>query len=295
MRKVKYAMALALLLLSPAVACHHKRNAAKAPSEVLPVDQLWAKGQAAMKKHRQTTARRYFDQISLREDAGEYKDKAAIATADSYRLARSVDSYAEAISRYQTFLAFHPTRPEAAYCQYEIAECYLDEVQTSDRDTTPAARALEAYRNVVENYPNSPYVAEAKKKLQRVNDVLAAHEIKVGDFYLKDKDYVGATARYRTVLDKYPTYWNLPLVKFRLGEALFRGNQREEAALYFRQIAEEQGSTKLAKEASKRLSQIENHDEKHLSAAENPDKLPGGPLVQPKAKHKHWWQFWKRD
>ena len=294
MRKVNCAVALSILLLLPAVACHHKRNAAKTSAEVVPVERLWAKGQAAMKKHHESTARKYFDQISLREDAGEYKDKAAIATADSYRMEHNVEAYAEAISRYQTFLAFHPTRPEAAYCQYEIAECYLEEVQTPDRDITPAARAQEAYRNVVENYPNSSYVAGAKKKLQRVNDILAAHEIKVGDFYLKDKDYPGAIARYRAVLDKYPSYWNLPLVKFRLGEALYRGNQREEAALYFRQIAEEQGSTQLAKAASKRLAQIERHDGKPSSAGQKPEKLPGGPLVQPKGKSKHWWQFWKK-
>lgn len=294
MRRVSYAMALAVLILLSAAACHHKRNAAKAQQEVLPVATLWAKGQAAMKKHHQATARRYFDQITLREDAGEYKDKAAIATADSYRMEHNVSSYAEAISRYQTFLAFHATRPEAAYCQYEIAECYLEEVQTPDRDITPATRAQEAYRNVVENYPNSPYVAEAKKKLQRVSDILAAHEIKVGDFYLKDKDYGGAIARYRTVIDKYPSYWNLPLVKFRLGEALYRGNQPEEAILYFRQIVQEQGTTQLAKAASKRLAQIERRDGKPPSSTEKPDKLPGGPLVEPKAKSKHWWQFWKR-
>ncbi len=288
-------MALAVLLMFPALACHHKRNAAKAQAEVMPVDKLWAKGQAAMKKHHYATSRKYFDQISLREDAGEYKDKAAIATADSYRLEHNVASYAEAISRYQTYLAFHPTRPEAAYCQYEIAECYLDEVETPDRDITPASRAQESFRNVIENYPNSTYVADSKKKLQRVSDILAAHEIKVGDFYLKDKDYLGAIARYRTVLDKFPNYWNLPLVKFRLGEALYRGNQPEEALLYFRQIVKDQSSTQLAKAASKRIAQIEKHEGKTTSVSEKPEKLPGGPLVEPKAKSKHWWQFWKRS
>ena len=39
---------------------------------------------------------------------------------------------------------------------------------------------------------------------------------------------------------------------------------------------------------------IEKHEGKPSSASEKPEKLPGGPLMEPKTKTKHWWQFWKR-
>ncbi len=291
-RNAALALGLSLLLLGSA-ACHHNKGPkAKGPTEILTVEQLWARGDAALKKGHTATSRKYFDQIILREDAGEYKDRAALATADSYYREHNIEAYAEAISRYQTFLSFHPTHPEAPFCQYRIALCYLEEVETPDRDTTPAVRAQEAFRSLVDNYPSSTYVEDSKKKLAQVNDILAAHEIKVGDHYLRTGGYRGAIARYRTVVDKYPGYWNMPLVYFRLGEALSRDGQDEEARLYFTRIVQEQGSAQLAKEARRRLDQIGRRDAKET---ERQDKkaVPEGPLVQPKQKGGHWWQFWK--
>ncbi|MEJ2368331.1 MAG: outer membrane protein assembly factor BamD, partial [Acidobacteriota bacterium] len=146
-RKFAVATGILVIMLS-AAGCHHKRP--KNAGVVVPVPQLWEKGQKALRKGHTVTARRYFDEISLRNDAGKYKDKAAIATADSYYQEHNIASYAEAITRYQSFLAFHPTSTDAPYCQYMIGQAYLEEVETPDRDVTPAQKAREAFQNLLE-------------------------------------------------------------------------------------------------------------------------------------------------
>jgi outer membrane protein assembly factor BamD len=282
-------IAAALTLLVLATGCHHRRPKKMQEVQLVPVATLYEQGQAALRKKRPATARKYFDQISLREDAGEYKDKAAIATADSYYQEHNFEAYAEAISRYRSFLAFHPTHPEAPYCQYRMGLCYFEEVDTPDRDMSTANMARDAFQALLENYPNSQYAGEASKKLAAINDLLAAHEIRVGDWYLKDGHPKGAIARYRFVIERYPKYWNMPLVHSRLGEALYRDGQEQEALLYFKRIVSEAPNTVLAKNAQKRIERIQKHE----AASSAKDKsFFKQPLVEPK-KTKHWWQFWK--
>ena len=270
--------------------CHHKNPKKNAgPTEVVPVATLYQKGMDAIKKKKLATARKYFDQIALREDAGEYKDKAAVSTADSYYLDHTIESYAEAISRYQAFLAFHPTHPAAAYCQYHIGLCYFEEMVSPDRDTTPAVQARDAFQALVENYPKSEYVKEAQAKIQEVNDDLAAHEIIVGDWYYKQKQDKSAIGRYRYVIEKFPKYWNMPAVYYRLGDALARDGQEKEALLYYTRVTQEAPNTKLAKSAQKQITRIQKREGK---ASDKDRKVLSEPLTKPKSKA-HWWEFWK--
>lgn len=294
MSKSKKLAAAVILTALVMVGCHHKRRQTAegvAPKQVTSVATLYEKGQRALKKKKPATARRYFDQIVLREDAGEYKDKATLAIADAFMSEHTVEAYAEAISRYQSFLAFHPTHPQAPYCQYQIGQAYFEEIDTPDRDITAAIQAREAFRALTENYPDSRYAAEGKQRMAAVDDILAAHEIRIGDWYLKQGHPKGAIGRYRYVLDKYPTYWNLPLVYYRLGEALARDGQTKEAGLYFTRIVQEVPQTVLARDAQKRLDRLARQEAKGGKVRDA--KVLKEPLVKPKESKKHWWKFWK--
>ncbi len=291
MKSARTVVAAAIILLALTTACHHRRpKGAAAETKVVPVSTLYAKGMEYLKKKRPATARRYFDQVLMREDAGEYKDKAQIAEADSYTTEHTLEAYSEAISRYQSFLAFHPTHPEAPYCQYKIGSCYFEEIETPDRDVTPARDAREAFKSLIENYPNCSYVAEAKQKIKDIDNVLAAHEIKIGDWYLKVGHPKGAIGRYRYTIEHYPTYWNMPLVYYRLGEALHRDGQDKEAVLYFKRITQEVPGTVLAKDSHKYMSKIEKHEAR---TSKRDKKIFEEPLVKSTRKKTHWWQFWK--
>jgi outer membrane protein assembly factor BamD len=283
---------LAVVLIA-ATGCHSSKKAKikEGPTDVASAKEIYEKGAAELAKGHPETARKYFDQVSLREDAGEYKDLAAIGTADTFFIDNSMDSWIEAISRYQTFLAFHPTHPKASYCQYRVAECYMKEMLSPERDTAAGKNARQSLESVIENYPKSEEAVQAKQKVKEVKDTLAAHEIKVGDYYLKNGHPRGAVERYRVVLKEYPDYWNLPLIYYRLGEALYRDNNGAEAVIYFRKVLEGAPETNLAKQAQKRLTRIEKGQPAY-SKRGKAEELKSEPLVKPN-KNKHWWQFWK--
>ena len=279
--------------------CHKNKGPKRAePVELMGVEELYQKGESLVKKHRTQTARKYFEQITLREDAGEYKEKAEVAIADSYFEEKNIEAYAEAISRYQSFLAFHSMHPLAPYCLYKTGLCYFREIDRPDRDVTPARNAQEFFSRLIENYPNSEYVNEAKQKLVEVSNILAAHEIYVGDFYLKGSHPKAALARYMLVEKEYPDYWNIPLVYYRNAEVYIMDNDFERATTYLTKVIDSEPDSHRAKEASNLLKSIEKKEVKkekiEKKKLESPLKEKYFTNEGPKEKKKRWWMFWRK-
>lgn len=299
MTKIFKTILILILISLFLLGCHKNRGPKRAePVELLGVEELYQKGEALVKKHRTQTARKYFEQITLREDAGNYKEKAEVAIADSYFAEKNVDAYAEAISRYQAFLAFHAMHPLAPYCLYKTGLCYFREIDRPDRDITPAKNAKEIFKRLIENYPNSEYVADAKEKLTEVNNILAAHEIYIGDFYLKNSHPKAAKARYELVINEYPDYWNIPLVYFRLAEACLMDKKFDEARTYLEKVIKRAPDSYRAKEASKMLESLERKEIKEQrierKKLESPLKEKNYEKEGQKEKKKRWWMFWRR-
>ena len=289
LKKTLVLSALVLLALS-FTGCHkHKGPKRAEPVELMTVEEIYSKGEAFLKKGRTATARKYFEQVTLREDAGELKDKASVAIADTFYEDGNIDTFSEAISRYQSFLSFHAMHPLAPYCQYRIGMAYFKEMDRPDRDVMPARSAKESFRRLIENYPNSEYVAEAREKSAEVDNILAAHEIYVGDFYLKSGHPKSAISRYRQVLDSYPNYWNIPLVTFRLAEAERADGQYDRARENYQKVISLNPDSQMAKEAQKNIGSM---GKKETRESRRENKKLDEPL--PKVKTKHWWQFWRR-
>lgn len=284
-------IALIVIVALFASGCHKNKVPKRAaPVELMSVAEIYAKGEAAMKKNRTVTARKHFEQITLREDAGEFKDKALIAIADSFYQEKTIDAYAEAISRYHSFLAFHAMHPQAPYCQYKTGLCYFKEIDRPDRDVTPAKYAKESFKRLIENYPNSEFVKDAREKQSEVDNVLAAHEMYVGDFYLKQGHPKSAASRYEEVLKTYPNYWNLPLIYFRMGEALREDKNYERAGENYSKVISLDPDSELAKDSRKILDSMGKAEAKETGREKK--KLPE-PLL-PTEKKRRWWKFWSR-
>jgi outer membrane protein assembly factor BamD len=277
--------------------CHKNKAPKRAePIELTSVEELYEKGQTYIKKHRTQTARKYFEQITLREDAKDYGPKAEVAIADSYFAEKNIDSFANAISRYQTFLSFHAMHPLAAYCQYQIGFCYYREVDKPDRDISPAVYSKDAFKKLIENYPNSEYVADAKNKIKELDNVLAAHEVYIGDFYLRSSHPQGAKERYKSVLQMYPDYWNIPLIHLRIAEAANMEGNFDEAREHLNKVIEMSPDSKRAKEATKMMESLGKKEakiaKKKLESPLKEKKLPD--IDKPKENKKRWWMFWRR-
>src|SRR5438046_10425458 len=82
-------------------------------------------------------------------------------------------------------------------------------MEKPDRDFTHAMRAEEEYRQVILQYPdNKKMVAEAKKRLLEVQEVIAEREYRVGRFFYLRESYPAAIARLKSFANHYPLYSN---------------------------------------------------------------------------------------
>jgi outer membrane protein assembly factor BamD len=127
--------------------------------------------------------------------------------------------YDETVTSARRYLQRYPNTSDAAYAQYLMASAYYDQIPDITRDQEKSQRAILALTELIERYPNSEYVADAKKKIQVASDQLAGKELEVGRFYLQKRNYSGAINRFRNVVARYQTTRHVEEALQRLTEA----------------------------------------------------------------------------
>jgi len=130
-----------------------------------------------------------------------YTPLAELRLADSLYFDKN---YSEAIVQYEDFKKLHPIHPEIPYAIYQIGMCQFKQMLSLDRDQTVTEKALEQFRYVVENFPQSKYVPDAKTKMQLCRRQLADQEFYIGHFYYRKGHYKAAQGRFEEILKKYP-------------------------------------------------------------------------------------------
>jgi outer membrane protein assembly factor BamD len=79
--------------------------------------------------------------------------------------------------------------------------------------------ARRVFSELVARYPDSKYARDARVKLDLANDHLAAKEMVVGRYYLRQRHYLAAINRFKTVIEQYQTTTHVPEALHRLVEA----------------------------------------------------------------------------
>jgi outer membrane protein assembly factor BamD len=154
-----------------------------------------------------------FDQarITLQTMINTYPDsefiaRAKLAVGDSWYAEGTSAALQQAEVEYKDFQTFFPNMPEAAEAQLKVAGIHYKEMEKPDRDFTQAKRAEDEYRQLIQQYPDSKLVPEAKERLREVQEVLAEREFRVGRFYFMRESYAAAIARLKSLVDAYPLY-----------------------------------------------------------------------------------------
>jgi outer membrane protein assembly factor BamD len=127
--------------------------------------------------------------------------------------------YEESITASRRYLQSYPNTSDAAYAQYLMASSYYDQIPDITRDQEKSERAILALQELIQRYPTSEYVPDAKKKIQVASDQLAGKEMEVGRFYLQKRNYAGAINRFRNVVSRYQTTRHVEEALQRLAES----------------------------------------------------------------------------
>src|SRR5438270_97876 len=150
----------------------------------------------------------------------QYQMKAKLAIADSWYREGGTAALTQAEQEYKDFITFFPNAPEAAEAQMRVGDIYFRQMDKPDRDYAKATHAQEEYRLMLQQFPESTLVPQAKQRLREVQEVMATREAAIAAFYAAhSNNWPAAIARYQTVVDTYPQYSHMDEVLIGLGDA----------------------------------------------------------------------------
>ncbi|MDO8704554.1 MAG: outer membrane protein assembly factor BamD [Sulfuricaulis sp.] len=159
------------------------------------------------------TAIKYFESLEARYPYGRYSEQAQLEIAYAYY---KYDDPALAIAAADRFIRLHPTHPNVDYAYYlkglvnfhgekGFANWLLGaKDDLSDRDPKGARDSYDAFREVVERFPNSRYAEDSRQRMAYLFEAQARYETQVARFYYERKSYVAAINRCQHSLATYP-------------------------------------------------------------------------------------------
>ena len=111
------------------------------------------------------------------------------------------------------FLKLNPNHPNIDYVYYmralinQATETNLFQdiagIDRSDRDPSSSREAFNDFRRVLDNYPNSKYAADARKRMISIKSRLARYELAVARYYIKREAFASAANRGRYIVEYF--------------------------------------------------------------------------------------------
>lgn len=192
-------------------------SAKEVPLDTLSAEQIYKRGEFTLEQEgKPESAIRYFAEVERLYPYSEWARRALIMQAFTYHQGKN---YEDARAAAQRFLDYYPGDEEAAYAKYLMALSYYDQIDEVGRDQGLTFQALQALREVIEEYPNSEYARSAILKFDLAFDHLAAKEMEIGRYYLKKGHYTSAINRFRVVVQDFQTTTHTAEALHRLVEA----------------------------------------------------------------------------
>ncbi|MFT4096660.1 MAG: outer membrane protein assembly factor BamD [Rhodoblastus sp.] len=185
----------------------------------VPADGLYDQGLARLGKKDYTGAAKKFGELEKQYPNSGWSQKGLLMqTYSEY----TEGKYDEAVATANRYIGLYPNTKDAPYVYYLAGMSYYNQIPEADRDQERAEKSVTIFNQLVEKYPKSEYVNDAKFKIQVAKDQIAAREMKVGRFYLEQSNYTAAINRFREVIGKYQSTRHTEEALFRLTEAYLR-------------------------------------------------------------------------
>jgi outer membrane protein assembly factor BamD len=231
-------------------------------------NKLYSEAQDALTGGDWAKCAKYFQLLEGRDPFGHFAQQAQINVAYCNWKDNETEAADTAIDR---FIQLHPDHPDISYAYYLKGMIHFNDdlgffgrfsgQDMSERDPKSLRQSYDAFKVVVDKYPNSKYAPDAAARMRYIVNALASHEVHAADYYYRRGAYVAAINRAQLAIKEYK---NAPAIEDALHIMMLSYTQLKEP-----QLAD---------------------DTKRVLAATFPDSpyITGRARPGPK---KSWWQF----
>ncbi|MGB7924998.1 MAG: outer membrane protein assembly factor BamD, partial [Pyrinomonadaceae bacterium] len=222
---------------------------------------LFEEATKQVRKGSYDTGRLLFNTIITTYPDSPFLPLSKLAIADSFYLEGTTAALIQAGSGYQDWLTFFPTDPLADDVMLKMAEAEMRQMGLADRDVSHARKAEHRLKTLMQQFPNTSLRQDVEQRLREVQENLATHSMKVGDFYYERNrqekgGLKGAQSRYREVAEKYPHFSFMDKVLFRLANTYLQEEEPDEAAKFFQRIVRDYPNSNYAQKSREQLEVI---------------------------------------
>lgn len=160
------------------------------------------------------------------------------------------DEFVEAQNAYQVFKEMHPSHPMADFVTYRLGLSFYNQLPpTIDRDLSVAERAILYFDEVVQSYPKSQYVKDARDYKEKALTMLAEKENYIGHFYFIREHFESALGRYESLLDKYPGFGLDAKALYGAAVSAYKIKELNKAKNYYRKLVTDYKDSSEAQKA----------------------------------------------
>ena len=115
----------------------------------------------------------------------------------------NINFYQEAVLNLERFIRIYPASPYISYAHYLIAISYYEQILDEDKDIQPLLVSKKKIEVYLERFPDTDYAIDLKFKLDLVINQLAAKELLIARYYIKNEKWIPAINRLKIIVDKY--------------------------------------------------------------------------------------------
>ena len=220
------------------------------PTPILPAEELYQIGENEIAKRRYEDARKSLRRIVERHPNSSYAARARFLMGESFYREGEFD---KGIREFETFISFYPRHQIADLVQYRLSMSYYDQIKPIEQDQTLAGKALDHFKKLVKEYPESRYATDALGKIDICRGRLAQKEVWIAAYYTNQGNTIGARQRLEKVLKEYGRTLVVPEALFLLAEISAREGKNDEATILLRRLENEYGYTDFGRRAAVRL------------------------------------------
>ena len=179
-------------------------------------EKLYQQAQEKQKKRLYIQALLRLDALRARFPESPYAVQAQLERIDA--LYRGFD-HVGALDAATQFIQLHPQHPKVDYAYYMRGLAAFDQAQRSigrfggqmgARNIGPARDAYQGFTQFLAQFPSSRHAADARQRLAYLRELLAAHEIYVGQHYMSLQAWLAAASRGHYVLNHFPRTRAIP-------------------------------------------------------------------------------------
>lgn len=171
---------------------------------------LYAEARDELSGGNYDTAIKYFEKLESRYPFGTYAQQAQMEIA--YAHYRQGDQ-ALALAAVERFIKLHPNHPNVDYMYYlrglinfnDRASVFdfISHQDPSERDPKAARDAFDAFKQLVDRFPNSIYAKDADARLNYLVNAMAQYDVHVADYYYRRGAYLAAANRAQLAVKDY--------------------------------------------------------------------------------------------